>query len=191
MEKQKLVLASTSPRRRELLAQMGAEAEVLPVEIPEQMEGLPPTELVMTNAYLKGKMAATLRPDAYIVAADTLVFLDNTILGKPADVKEAKEMLQALSGKGHRVYTGISVIAPGGKQQQKAVETKVWFRRLKEKEIDAYIATGEPLDKAGAYGIQGLGAVFIEHIAGDYNNVVGLPLATLYGMLEALGYSIW
>lgn len=191
MSNVRFVLASGSPRRRELLEQMGIDAEILPMATEEASIGMDPAELVMTNAYAKGKLAAALRPNAVIIAADTIVLLDNVVFGKPKDAAEAKEMLQTLSGRGHRVYTGISVITPEGKQQQKAVETKVWFRRLKEEEIEKYVATGEPLDKAGAYGIQGRGAVFVEHIAGDYNNVVGLPLAALYTMLQGLGYPIW
>ncbi len=191
MKNVRFVLASGSPRRRELLEQMGIDAEILPMATEEASIGMDPAELVMTNAYAKGKLAAALRPNAVIIAADTIVLLDNVVFGKPKDEVEAKEMLQTLSGRGHRVYTGISVITPEGKQQQKAVETKVWFRRLKEDEIEKYVATGEPLDKAGAYGIQGRGAVFVEHIAGDYNNVVGLPLAALYTMLQGLGYPIW
>ena len=145
--------------------------------------------MVLANAIGKCRAAAAINGDELpVIAADTVVALDekDKILGKPADEQEAKRMLRQLSGRCHKVLTGVAVRYRGQEISQ-VCTTSVWFRQLSDSEIDSYIATGEPLDKAGAYGIQGRGAILVEKIDGCYNNVVGLPLTCLYLMLEKLG----
>jgi septum formation protein len=180
-----VVLASGSPRRRELLGQIGiAEFEVLPAKGEETApEGLTPAELVEHLAAQKASEIAAQRPDALVIGADTVVVLDGTVLGKPHDEADAKRMLSALSGRSHEVYTGLAVIS-NGKIYRHAERTEVAFRALTEEEIAAYVATGEPMDKAGAYGIQGKACVFIRGIQGDYYNVVGLPVCALHELLK-------
>lgn len=184
----KVILASASPRRRELLKQIGIETEIVPSGC-EEIDGQTHTaaEVVEYNAASKGQWVKAKTGDALpVIAADTVVALENQVLGKPADAEEAKAMLRFLSGKAHQVLTGVYV-AFGGKALVQVCTTDVYFRDLKEAEIEAYVATGEPLDKAGAYGIQGQGAILVKNIAGDYNNVVGLPLTAVYEMLQELG----
>lgn len=180
-----IVLASGSPRRRELLGQMGiTEFEVLPAKSEETApDGLTPAELVQHLALQKAQEVAALRPNALVIGADTVVVLDGTVLGKPKNEADAERMLSALSGRSHEVYTGLAVVN-GGRIYRHAECTKVEFRPLTENEIAGYIATGEPMDKAGAYGIQGRACVFIRGIQGDYYNVVGLPVCALQGLLE-------
>lgn len=147
-----------------------------------------PAKACMELAVLKARVVAEQEPEAIIIAADTIVVVDNRILGKPRDQIEAHQMLSLLSGREHRVITGVCVLNTGnGSIDSAGVITKVSFRTIQEKEIRAYIANGEPLDKAGSYGVQGLGAVFVEHIEGCFYNVVGLPLHTLYLMLQKQG----
>lgn len=180
-----IVLASGSPRRRELLGQMGiSEFEILPAKGEETApDGLTPAELVQHLALQKAQEIAALRPDAVVIGADTIVVLDEAVLGKPKNEADAKKMLSALSGRSHEVYTGLAVL--NGEQIYRHAEcTKVDFRELTEDEIAGYIATGEPMDKAGAYGIQGRACVFIRGIQGDYYNVVGLPVCALHELLE-------
>lgn len=184
----KVILASASPRRRELLKQIGIETEIVPSGC-EEIDGKTnaAATVVELNARAKGQWVKTQTGDALpVIAADTVVALENKVLGKPADAEEAKAMLRFLSGKAHQVLTGVYV-AFGGKVLVQVCTTDVYFRDLKEAEIEAYVATGEPLDKAGAYGIQGQGAILVKNIAGDYNNVVGLPLTAVYEMLQELG----
>lgn len=180
-----IVLASGSPRRRELLGQMGiSEFEILPAKGEETApDGLTPAELVQHLALQKAQEIAALRPDAVVIGADTIVVLDETVLGKPKNEADAKNMLSALSGRSHEVYTGLAVLN-GERIYRHAECTKVDFRDLTEDEIAGYIATGEPMDKAGAYGIQGRACVFIRGIQGDYYNVVGLPVCALHELLE-------
>lgn len=181
------VLASASPRRLALLAQIGIEADVCPSSFVE-IEGLSNSayEVVQTNALGKGReVLQTLQKSDVVIAADTIVVLDEKILGKPKDAAEAKAMLRILSGRKHKVMTGVAVFHDN-KELVDIVTTGVSFRQLTEAEIEAYVATGEPLDKAGAYGIQGYGALLVDTIDGCYNNVVGLPLTRLYQMLAAL-----
>ena len=181
------VLASASPRRLALLAQIGIFADVCPSSFAE-IEGGDSSayNVVRTNALGKGReVLPTCQKSDVVIAADTVVALDNKILGKPKDTIEAKEMLRTLSGKTHQVMTGVAIFHDE-KELIDVVTTAVRFRKLTEAEIEAYVATGEPLDKAGAYGIQGYGALLVETIDGFYNNVVGLPLTRLYQMLAEL-----
>ena len=182
-----LVLASGSPRRRELLGQMGiTEFEVLPAQGEESARAkLMPGDLVQHLALQKAREVFSLRPDCTVIGADTVVVLDGAVLGKPKDEADAVRMLSALSGRSHEVYTGVAVLS--GEQVLTHAEcTRVDFRPLSAEEIRAYVATGEPLDKAGAYGIQGKACVFIRGIRGDYYNVVGLPVCALHEMLSSL-----
>ena len=183
------VLASASPRRRELLPRILGDTPftVLPAtgEEPEA-EGLSPAETVQRIAAAKAEeVAARCSNDAVVIAADTLVYLDNTPLGKPRDEEDAAEMLRALSGRSNTVWSGIA-IRRGDTLLTEAVATEVFFRDLDEEEIAAYVASKEPLDKAGAYGIQGGASVMISGISGDYYNAVGLPLCRLWQMLRQL-----
>ena len=181
-----VILASKSPRRQELLRTMGIEDFVIrPAEADERVpENAGPAEIVQTICARKADAARAAAADTdTIIAADTLVFLDGVPLGKPADAQDAKRMLRALSGRSHTVWTGVAVCR-GAYRDVRAVGTEVFFRPMTEAEIDAYTATGEPMDKAGAYGIQGRGCVYIEGIRGDYFNVMGLPVSTLYTMLR-------
>lgn len=182
-----VVLASGSPRRRELLGQMGIEDfEVLPAQGEETApEGLAPDALVARLALQKAREVAALRPEATVIGADTVVALDGRMLGKPSDEEEAREMLSALSGRRHQVYTGMAVLS-GGQVFTHVECTQVEFRPLTAEEIAAYVATGESMDKAGAYGIQGRACVFIRGIQGDYYNVVGLPVCALHELLAQL-----
>jgi len=184
-----LILASQSPRRRELLERMGlTRFRVLSPEIDERMDrALPPAELVERISLEKALAAQALAgPEALLIAADTVVALDGAVLGKPAGPAEAARMLRTLSGRTHQVYTGLTVVQ-GGERDTRHEETEVAFRPLSEGEIQDYLATGEPLDKAGAYGIQGYGALFVEGIRGDYYNVMGLPVHLLGRMLARRG----
>ena len=184
-----IILASQSPRRQELLARMGLTFTVCPADIEEVIDpGLTPRQVVMSLSRQKAEAVAAGRPDALVIAADTIVVLDGKILGKPRSVGEAREMLTALSGREHHVCTGFTL------QRRERVETgceesHVWFRELTGAEIDAYIATGEPMDKAGAYGIQGYGALLVKGIHGDYFNVMGLPVCRLGQALKDFGIS--
>lgn len=184
-----IILASGSPRRRELLERMGIrEFTVISPAADESLEdGAPPAEQVERLSRRKADaVAAQADPDALIIAADTVVALEGTILGKPADEEEAFRMLSALSGVRHQVYTGVTV-ARGGRTLTRHEVTSVDFRSLEPEEVELYIATGECMDKAGAYGIQGYGALLVEGINGDYYNVVGLPVACLAQMLKEFG----
>ena len=184
-----IILASKSPRRRALLEQMGVrDFRILTPDIDEHMDrALPPAELVRQISLEKAQaVAAQADPNAVIIAADTVVALDGVVLGKPADEEEAFRMLSLLSGNRHQVYTGLTVLR-GEQVFSQWEETSVTFRPLTAEEIEAYIATGEPMDKAGAYGIQGLGALLVERLEGDYFNVMGLPLCRLGRMLARFG----
>ena len=187
----RIILASGSPRRRELMElYKGLSFEVIPSSCEEGPHpGLGPEELVKALSREKCADIAEKYPDAIVIGADTIVALDDTVLGKPKTEERAKEMLYLLSGREHQVYTGITVCCDG-KYITDAERTDVFFRKLSDSEISAYAATGEPLDKAGAYGIQGIGGIFIEKIQGDYYNVVGLPVCCLGNMLKDLGVKI-
>ena len=184
-----IILASKSPRRRALLEQMGVrDFRIVTPDIDEHMDrDLPPAELVRQISLEKAQaVAAQADPNTVVIAADTVVALDGVVLGKPADKEEAFRMLSLLSGNRHQVYTGLTVLR-GEQVFSQWEETSVTFRPLTAEEIEAYIATGEPMDKAGAYGIQGYGALFIEGISGDYYNVMGLPVCRLGQILGQLG----
>lgn len=187
-----LYLASASPRRRELLEQIGVpvqvvrcavDEQVLPGELPEQY-----VQRVTRAKVLAGVAQAPL--DAVVLAADTAVVLDGQILGKPADREHAMRMLRALSGREHQVMTAVAVMR-GAEVQLQLVATQVRFRPLTEAQMAAYWETGEPVDKAGGYGIQGLGAVFVEHVSGSYSAVVGLPLMETAVLLDDFGIRCW
>ena len=185
----KIVLASGSPRRRELLTRMGIAD--FDVRVPETEEAYPPNlsprETVEYISREKARAAASLcRPDEIVITADTMVFLDGARLGKPRDEAHALEMLTALQGRRHTVCTGVTVCR-GDYRDTQSEETEVFFRPATEQELRAYIRTGEPMDKAGAYGIQGRGALLVEKIHGDFFNVMGLPVLRLSRMLLPLG----
>ena len=184
-----IILASQSPRRKELLERMGIrDFETISPNVDESVfHGLPPEELVRRlSAEKAAAVAGRAGEDAIVIAADTVVALEGAVLGKPADELDAFKMLSALSGVRHQVYTGVTVCRGGEKQTAHEV-TDVTFRELSEEEIEHYIATGEPMDKAGAYGIQGYGAMLVEGIGGDYYNVMGLPVCRLARMLAGFG----
>lgn len=185
-----LYLASTSPRRRELLSQIGLAFHVLKVDIDESTRpGEGPAEYVSRLAREKAAAGLAQAGEGVVVAADTSVVLDDAILGKPASLEEAMAMWSRLSGREHRVLTGVAV-ADAARIEVQVVATRVRFRALREPELRAYWNSGEPRDKAGGYGIQGLGAVFVTGIDGSYSNVVGLPLAETAAMLEGFGIRI-
>ena len=188
-----LILASKSPRRRELLAQMGlTDFEIHPAVGEELAEpGLTPPELVQALALHKAREVAEkfAHPGDLVIGADTIVVLDDQVLGKPHDEAHALEMLTALSGREHHVYTGVAVLQDGRELAQ-VEDTAEWFRDASEAELNRYIATGEPMDKAGAYGIQGRGGLLVSRIEGDYTNVVGLPIVRLAGMLAQFGVTV-
>jgi len=184
-----IILASNSPRRRELLTQIGLAFTVDPADVDESV--LPdesPEAYAVRVALDKARIAAERAGEGIVIAADTIVVIGNSILGKPADARDAEGMLALLSGKEHRVITALAVMdSATGKSLTRTSVTKVWFRDLTGREIAAYVATGEPLDKAGAYGIQERGALLVERIEGCYSNVVGLPLSLLGEMLREFG----
>ena len=183
-----LVLASGSPRRRQMLADLGLTFDLAPSEVDESL--LPAeTAPVAAQRLARGKAqaAARLWPDRAVLAADTLVALaDGAILGKPADHDQARGMLKMLSGREHWVVTGYCLVFQGVETSAHA-ESRVRFRRLMEAEIEAYLASGEPMDKAGAYAVQGLAAAFVEEVHGSFSNVVGLPLARVVDLLLRAG----
>lgn len=185
-----IILASASPRRKQLLNQMGIDHTIIVSEINEDdMRGLPPREMVEGLAQMKAKAVADhleeAQKNSLVIGADTIVVLHGQILGKPNNEEEARKMLTLLSGKMHLVYTGVSVIRPtDGKEETFAQKTKIYMKHMSSDEIMQYILTKEPLDKAGSYGIQGKGGVFVEKIEGDYFSVMGLPIAKLYDTLK-------
>lgn len=192
MKKRTIVLASASPRRRELLSMLEfGPFTVCPAVGPEKMPGHASPEDVVRElaAHKAEEVAARSDPDALIIAADTVVVCDGEILGKPRDEEGAFRMLRLLSGRTHEVYTGLCVRDRDGCVTE-AERTAVRFRTLSDSEIRRYIRTGEPMDKAGAYGIQGKAALFVEGIEGDYYNVVGLPLCRLGCMLAGKGVPV-
>ncbi len=178
-----LVLASQSPRRREILTQAGIAFRVEPADVDETVrDGEAPEEYAVRVAEMKA-LAVKPGPGETVLGADTIVVLDGHILGKPADAADAARMLRALSGRKHEVITGICLRFPARLVRDWSV-THVWFAELSNREIASYVASGEPMDKAGAYGIQGLASKFIQRIDGCYFNVVGLPVAMVYRYLS-------
>ena len=187
----RIILASASPRRRELLETLNVRRlEIIPARAQEQLHPeLSPAELVRELARAKAAEVAENNPDAVVIGADTVVSVDGAVLGKPLNEKDAARMLTMLSGRAHEVFTGVTVIKNGAAQSF-VERTLVHFREISEEEIRAYVATGEPLDKAGAYGIQGLASLFIDGIEGDFFNVMGLPLCRLGLILKTLGVNL-
>jgi len=182
----RVILASGSPRRKELLGEMGIEFEIDVPDVDETVGGAP-EHMVAVLAERKARAVAERRKNGLIVAADTLVALNERALGKPCDDEEAKEMLRALSGRTHDVFTGVCVMdAATGRVLVDAVRTGVRFRKLSEAEIEAYVATGEPRDKAGAYAIQGGAGAFVDGYEGSRTNVIGLPVERLAEMLKEM-----
>lgn len=196
----RLILASTSPRRRWLLEQVGLSFEVADSALDESTVGgggRPPRELTQALALAKagavaGRLARSLAPhEAVVLGADTVVVLDGEVLGKPRDAAEAVGMLGRLQGRTHAVVTGVALVEPGGGRPVTAAEiTNVTMRPLSPEQIRAYVASGEPLDKAGAYAIQGLGSVLVTRIEGCFYNVVGLPLALTADLLRRFGIEV-
>ncbi|RTL38886.1 MAG: septum formation inhibitor Maf [Candidatus Melainabacteria bacterium] len=197
----KLVLASTSPRRKDLLTALGLTFQVLPSTIDEIMDpALAPEELVLNLAQQKTadvfkSLSAKSRDERLLVlGADTIVVLDGNFLGKPTDRAEAIDMLKRLSGRAHEVYTGVWLIVreEDGRviESHSCERSKVFFRSLDERELEAYVDTGEPMDKAGAYALQGIGAALIEKIEGSHTNIVGLPIPNVVSLLRDSGYLI-
>ena len=186
----KIILASASERRKELLSRIVSDYEVIVSDFDEELVPFngDVEEYVKTLAFEKGKTVQdTLQEDAIIIAADTIVTLNGKILGKPRDEKEAFDMLKSLSGNSHKVYSGIALLdSKTNRVIKEAVYTEVKFSKLNDEEILQYINTKEPMDKAGAYGIQGYGGVFVEEINGCYYNVVGLPLNKLKKLLKEM-----
>jgi septum formation protein len=185
----RLVLASSSPRRRELLKSIGFEFDVMPSHIPEKRaEGETPEEYVARLSREKARAIAEKHPDRWVVAADTTVVLGDQVLEKPADDADAKRMLSAIAGDTHVVFTGVTLrrIEPAYADTH-VTSTEVRMLPMTPRDIDWYVATGEPRDKAGAYAAQGLGGMFIDSIHGSFTNVVGLPLASLFQMLRKAG----
>ena len=183
----RVVLASGSPRRRDLLNLIGIEHEVRPANIDETMRlREAPRRHAERLAREKASAVAMRDPDLITIGADTVVVINRKVLGKPADADDAARMLRMLSGREHTVITAVAV-SRGRKLRSAIEEVRVKFRRLRDDEIEAYIATGEPIDKAGAYGIQGYGATIVERIEGDYFAVMGLPLMRLVGLMRDVG----
>lgn len=190
----KIILASKSPRRQELFKILDLEFEMEESDYEEDLEkALKPKELAIFLSQGKAKAVASQHKNenAVIIAADTLIAFQDKILGKPSSKEEALKILWTMRGKCHSVITGLTIInTQTGKTESKAVETRVYFRKFSKEEVKNYVATGEPQDKAGAYGIQGLGQLLIEKIEGDYSNVVGLPLGTLARSLKKFGLKV-
>lgn len=183
-----LLLASRSPRRADLLRTLGVVFAVVDVEIDETpWPDEAPAAYVRRLARMKAEAGRAVTRAAPVLAADTTVVAAEALLGKPRDADEARAMLRRLAGRVHEVLTGVAVIDRHGAIEDVVVTTRVGFRALDSRTIDAYVASGEPLDKAGGYGIQGLGGALVERIDGSYSNVVGLPLAATVGLLDAAG----
>ncbi len=191
MTRQTLVLASTSPRRISLLRDLGITFEAVDPGNAENSTSSDPTTHVKDHALSKAKAVAEKHQDRLVLAADTIVVLDGRIIEKPKSVDEAKQMLHTLCGRTHTVISAVALVEKiRGYTDLRTEETRVTMKRLSDVEIDAYVATGEPMDKAGAYAAQGVGAFIIEMVEGDFYNVVGLPLSLLYNMLRDAGFPV-
>jgi septum formation protein len=181
-----LILASRSPRRAELLAAAGFEFDVLAADVDETPLAVEdPAEYVERLAIEKARAVYAMRPGARVIGADTTVTIDGEILGKPTDDEDARRMLRRLSGRPHLVHTGVALVSAGGTQSG-VDTTRVWFDAMTDADISWYVATGEPVDRAGAYAIQGLASRFIPRIEGSYSNVVGLPVAMVSSILRGV-----
>ena len=185
-----LILASSSPRRKELLTQVGIPFEISVPEVDEQC-ALPGPDAVRALSRRKAEAAARMNPGRYVLAADTLVCIHGQTLGKPRDPEDAKRMLRLLSGNTHQVYTGVTVISPEGTLLTDVDHSDVTFAPMDDRMIEDYVATGEPLDKAGAYGIQGRASLFVSRLEGSYSGVMGLPLALVRQLLDKIGYPLY
>jgi len=181
---EKVILASASPRRKDIMSMLDLRVEIIPADIDESKAPDMPVEHVKFNAYGKARKIFDER-GGIVIGADTIVYLDNMILGKPLNEEEAFLILKRLSGRSHKVYTGVTVISDNFDHTFYA-ESDVYFKNMSDNEIRWYISTGEPMDKAGSYGIQGYGAVFIDKIEGCFFNVMGLPVSRLYDVLKNL-----
>ena len=191
-QKRIIILASASPRRKELLEKIGLKFTVDASNYPEQLHcDLKPEEVVKALSQEKASAVAQKYPDAIIIAADTIGVVRNKIIGKPHTPEDARKMLRMLSGKSHRVITGFTILDTATKKvKTRIIETRVYFNDLSPLEIANYVKTGEPLDKAGAYAIQGLGSIIVKEISGDYYNVMGLPLNALAETLKEFGINV-
>jgi len=198
---QTIILASGSPRRKQLLEQVGIPCKIIVSGADENIQGPPNVQVqalalrkavaVRSTISIKAEAAgSTSDPNTVILAADTLVYIDNKVLGKPATATEAFAMLKSLSNRCHTVYTGVAILK-GGESKVFVDSTNVYFRNLSDAEINAYIATGEPFDKAGAYGVQDKGALLVDRVEGDYFTVVGLPIAKVAAALRDIGVEVW
>lgn len=182
-----IVLASRSPRRRQLLEMLGIPHEVDPANVPERPEpGEVPEMMAARLAREKALAVGGRHPDRWILAADTVVVLDHEVLGKPESPRSAERMLHKLAGREHQVVTAVA-LSRNDLVHERCDVTKVWFRRLDDAQISAYVATGEPLDKAGAYGVQGYGAVLVDRIEGDFFSVMGLPVRLVTDLFALAG----
>lgn len=182
-----IVLASRSPRRRQLLEMLGIPHEVDPADVPERPEpGEVPEMMAARLAREKALSVGARHPGRWVLAADTVVVLDHEILGKPESPRGAEGMLRRLAGREHRVVTAVA-LSRNEQVHERCDVTRVWFRKLDDASISAYVATGEPMDKAGAYGVQGYGAVLVERIEGDFFSVMGLPVRLVVELLELCG----
>ncbi|GJL79578.1 MAG: Maf-like protein [Nitrospinaceae bacterium] len=183
-----VILASQSPRRKELLKKLVADFEIVPSSVEEILQpGLSPIENAIALARQKAQDVSRRHPGHYVIGADTIVVLDDEIIGKPNDPADARKILKRLSGRSHQVITGVVIINSG--RAEDAAVSKIDIRLLNDEEIARYVATGEPLDKAGAYAIQGEGAALVASYSGSYSNIVGLPLDTVKALLEQSGYA--
>ncbi|TWE02551.1 septum formation protein [Neobacillus bataviensis] len=187
---QNLILASSSPRRKELLENLHLSFAISSSEVDESFDpALSPAEVVMELAERKAQVVFRKNQEAFVIGSDTVVVVDNQILGKPADEAEAISTLKRLSGRQHEVFTGVAIVTPTG--STKFYErTEVWFWELTDEDINAYVQSGEPFDKAGAYGIQQFGSMLVKKINGDYFAVVGLPVARTIRELKKAGYHL-
>lgn len=185
----RFILASSSPRRRELLASIGVDFDVVPSHVPEEHQhGEAPEEYVARLSRDKAAAIAAQHPSRWIIAADTTVLLGDQLLEKPADERDAVRMLSLIAGRTHTVYTGVTLQnAERDYHETRVAESEVRMLPLPPQDIEWYVRTGEPMDKAGSYAVQGIGAMFIDSIHGSYTNVVGLPLAMLFQMLRKAG----
>lgn len=193
MKKRRIILASSSPRRKELLDQIGLEFDILPSEYKEDMTmKLTSQALAKELAHGKAQAVAQKARSGVVIGCDTFIEHGKKRIGKPKNKKEAADILKNISGQTVKIYSGIAIIDLDQKKEVVDCEiTKIKLKKLSQKEIEAYIETGEPLDKAGAFAIQGRGAIFIEKIEGCYSNVVGMPLYKLYNNLQKLGVEIF
>lgn len=181
-----IILASMSPRRKEILTQVGIPFQVVVSHVEEKIADLPPVEVVQDLARQKAEAVAAEHPKAVVLGADTIVVVDGMILGKPSDRQDAERMIRLIQGRSHEVYTGVAVCDEQGSYTF-AEQTKVYIREMEDAEIQEYLESAEPYDKAGSYAVQGLFARYISKLEGDYYNVMGLPACRIYTELKNRG----